>query len=162
MVDLVIVYCLFAEKIIIKPIKQYTVMIKTLKERDNSDLLELVCQLNCRCLLNTSVSKEVNDAYVEARNEMERRLTPDTAEVPDDFLDYAKDARLQFCKSIIGQEWNTELRTAAESFVIAYNQMLDRLQPSTGYSQQDIIQALMKWGYSVNDREEILLALQNK
>lgn len=45
---------------------------KTPKERDTLDLLELVCQLHSRSL-NTG-TKEIHDAYMEARQELERRI----------------------------------------------------------------------------------------
>ncbi len=45
---------------------------KTLKERGNLDLLELVCQLHSRSLRYNT--KELHDAYIEARQEMESRL----------------------------------------------------------------------------------------
>lgn len=45
---------------------------KPVKERDNHDLLELVLQLHSRSLQHPS--KEMHDAYVEARTEMESRL----------------------------------------------------------------------------------------
>lgn len=47
---------------------------KPVKERDNLDLLELVCQLHSRAL--NFPSKEMHDSYMEARNELELRLTP--------------------------------------------------------------------------------------
>jgi hypothetical protein len=43
------------------------------KDRDNLDLLELVCQLHARSL--SYPSKEMHDAAVEARKELELRLT---------------------------------------------------------------------------------------
>jgi len=58
---------------------------------------------------------------------LERTTIPQPVSAPPDFLEFVKDERLKFCKAIIDQEWNTELRTAAESFVIAYNQMMDRI-----------------------------------
>lgn len=42
------------------------------------------------------------------------------------FEDYLKEARNDFCAKINGQEWNTELRTASESFLIAYDQVVDK------------------------------------
>ena len=45
---------------------------KPVEERDTLDLLELVCQLHSRALNNSS--KNMHDAYVEARQEMERRI----------------------------------------------------------------------------------------
>ena len=45
---------------------------KTPKERDTLDLLELVCQLHSRSL-NTG-TKAMHDAYVEARQELESRI----------------------------------------------------------------------------------------
>ena len=45
---------------------------KPVKERSNLDLLELVCQLHGRAL--DFPSKEMHDAYIEARQEMEKRL----------------------------------------------------------------------------------------
>ena len=45
---------------------------KTPKERDNLDLLELVCQLHGRASMYGN--KEQHDAYVEARKELESRL----------------------------------------------------------------------------------------
>lgn len=43
------------------------------EKRDTLDLLELVCQLHSRAL-NQPKSKNMHDAYVEARQEMERRI----------------------------------------------------------------------------------------
>lgn len=51
-------------KAIIKP--------KPVKERDTLDLLELVCQLHTRA--NYCQTKEMHDAYVEARTELENRI----------------------------------------------------------------------------------------
>lgn len=45
---------------------------KPVKERTNLDLLELVCQLHSRALQYPS--KEMHDAYMEARQELEARL----------------------------------------------------------------------------------------
>lgn len=45
---------------------------KPVKERDDLDLLELVCQLHSRSLAYPS--KDMHDAYVEARQEMEARI----------------------------------------------------------------------------------------
>jgi len=42
------------------------------------------------------------------------------------FEDYLKEARNQFCAKINEQEWNTEMRTASESFIIAYDQVVDK------------------------------------
>lgn len=47
---------------------------KPVKERDNIDLLELVCQLHSRAL--NFPSEEMHNAYVEARKELETRLSP--------------------------------------------------------------------------------------
>ena len=46
---------------------------KPAEERDTLDLLELVCQLHSRAL-NQPRNKDMHDAYVEARQEMERRI----------------------------------------------------------------------------------------
>lgn len=46
---------------------------KSVEERDTLDLLELVCQLHSRAL-NQPKNKDMHDAYVEARQEMERRI----------------------------------------------------------------------------------------
>ena len=45
---------------------------KPVKERDTLDLLELVCQLHSRSL--NIGTKEMHDAYVEARQELESRI----------------------------------------------------------------------------------------
>ena len=55
--------------------------IKPVKERDNLDLLELVCQLHSRALQYPS--KEMHDAYVEARKELETRFVPPSPEQDD-------------------------------------------------------------------------------
>ena len=47
--------------------------IKTPKERDSIDLLELVCQLHSRSLMHQT--KILHDAYVEVRQELELRIT---------------------------------------------------------------------------------------
>jgi hypothetical protein len=44
---------------------------KTVKERDFFDLLELVCELHTRAI--NFPSKEMHDAYIEARREIEER-----------------------------------------------------------------------------------------
>ncbi len=46
---------------------------KTPKERDNLDLLELVCELHTRSWTRPS-NKGMHDAYIEARQELESRL----------------------------------------------------------------------------------------
>lgn len=46
--------------------------VKSLKERSDMDLLELVCQLHSRAL--NFPSKEMHDAYIEARTELETRI----------------------------------------------------------------------------------------
>lgn len=48
---------------------------KPVKERDNLDLLELVCQTHSKAAMYWN-NKEMHNAYVEARMEMESRLTP--------------------------------------------------------------------------------------
>jgi hypothetical protein len=49
-------------------------VLKTPNERDNLDLLELVCELHSRALFQPN-NKLMHDAYVEARKELENRLT---------------------------------------------------------------------------------------
>jgi len=46
---------------------------KPVESRDTLDLLELVCELHTRSWTRPS-NKEMHDAYVEARQEMERRI----------------------------------------------------------------------------------------
>jgi hypothetical protein len=46
--------------------------IKSPKEGDSIDLLELVCQLHSRALAYPS--EDMHNAYIEARNELEKRL----------------------------------------------------------------------------------------
>ncbi len=53
---------------------------KPVKERDNIDLLELVCQLHSRSVMQTH-NQDMHDAYIEARTELESRLTK--SPVPD-------------------------------------------------------------------------------
>lgn len=45
---------------------------KTVKERDDLDLLELVCELHARSVMY--INKDTHDASVEARQELESRL----------------------------------------------------------------------------------------
>lgn len=45
---------------------------KTVKERDDLDLLTLVCELHARSLMY--MTKELHDANVEARQELESRI----------------------------------------------------------------------------------------
>jgi len=42
------------------------------------------------------------------------------------FEDYLKEVRAEFCAKINEQGWNTEMRTASESFLIAYDQVVNR------------------------------------
>jgi hypothetical protein len=46
---------------------------KPVEQRDTLDLLELVCQLHSRAL-NQPRNKNIHDAYLEARREMESRI----------------------------------------------------------------------------------------
>lgn len=55
--------------------------LKTPKERDSLDLLELVCQLHSRAL--NYPSKEMHNTYREARNELESRLQKQQEEKHD-------------------------------------------------------------------------------
>jgi hypothetical protein len=45
---------------------------KTVKERDDLDLLTLVCELHARSIMH--MTKELHDASVEARQELESRI----------------------------------------------------------------------------------------
>ncbi len=58
------------------------VIIKPVKERDSLDLLELTLQLHARGM--QFPSKEMHDAYIEARAELEKRLTPEWISVETD------------------------------------------------------------------------------
>jgi hypothetical protein len=42
------------------------------------------------------------------------------------FEEYLVEARNEFCAKINEQDWNTELRMTAESFLIAYDQVVDK------------------------------------
>lgn len=42
------------------------------------------------------------------------------------FKEYLIEARNEFCAKINEQDWNTELRVASESFLIAYDQVVDK------------------------------------
>lgn len=63
---------------------------KPVKERDNLNLLELVCQLHFRAL--NFPSKEMHDAYMEARKELEKRLS--SHDVNEDEI---IEATIEFC-----------------------------------------------------------------
>ena len=43
------------------------------------------------------------------------------------FEDYMRNARNEFVEEINKQDWNTELRVAAENILIAYDQMRDKI-----------------------------------
>lgn len=45
-----------------------------------------------------------------------------------EFIPYMKSERDTFVNKINSQAWNTELRCAAEDFLIAYDQMMDELK----------------------------------
>jgi hypothetical protein len=49
------------------------IQLKTPKELDSLDLLQLVCELHTRAFINWG-SKEFNDTYLEARQELEDRI----------------------------------------------------------------------------------------
>ena len=59
------------------------------KELSDLDLLELVCQLHSRAL-NQPDSREMHDAYIEAREEMESRLKDKEAEIREVAVEFAK------------------------------------------------------------------------
>lgn len=44
------------------------------------------------------------------------------------FLDAVKHTREHFVTSIVSQEWNTQMRTSAESLLVMYDQMRDKLE----------------------------------
>jgi len=48
-------------------------------------------------------------------------------QVEPDFADYLKNAKNDFLNTINRQQWDINLRMAAESFVIAYDQAVDKL-----------------------------------
>lgn len=51
----------------------------------------------------------------------------DNSGLDHEFIDYIKNAKNNFINLINNQEWNTELRTGSEAFVIAYEQVVDKL-----------------------------------
>lgn len=48
------------------------------------------------------------------------------------FVDYMNAAKDEFVAFINKQDWNNELRTNAESFIIAYDQIAERLVKAVG------------------------------
>lgn len=44
----------------------------------------------------------------------------------EEFENYLQNAKEDFCNKINSMEWNTELRTESESFVIAFDQLFDK------------------------------------
>jgi len=50
----------------------------------------------------------------------------------EEFIKYVKDEREEFVNVIRKQDWNNELRTAAESLLIAYDQMAAKLEECEG------------------------------
>lgn len=55
------------------------------------------------------------------------------------FIEYLTQARADFVKEVNEQEWNTKLRTSAESFLIAYDQLVSRyekLQDVLGFKDE--------------------------
>ena len=81
---------------------------KPVEERDTLDLLELVCQLHSRALSQPR-NKNMHDAYVEARQEMERRI-----KVNNNFVlaDVSRQSELLFAfikaikEEFADQNWN--------------------------------------------------------
>jgi hypothetical protein len=43
------------------------------------------------------------------------------------FIEYAVNARLDFCSFINSRQWESELRTESENLIIAYDQIVERL-----------------------------------
>ena len=52
--------------------------------------------------------------------------------IDPDFVDFMNDAKQEFITFINKQDWNNELRTNAESFMIAYDQIAERLVKAVG------------------------------
>lgn len=76
---------------------------KTLKERDDLDLLELVCQLHCRSVMH--ISKEMHDASIEARKELESRIVA-----------YQNIVKANVIKSVCPQCWGEGTITIRSGF----------------------------------------------
>ena len=55
------------------------------------------------------------------------------------FTEYLTQARVDFVKEVNEQEWDTKLRTSAESFLIAYDQLAaryEKLQEVLGFKDE--------------------------
>jgi len=55
------------------------------------------------------------------------------------FSQYLSEARVVFVKEINEQQWDTRLRTSAETMLIAYDQLMDRynkLQELLGFNDE--------------------------
>jgi hypothetical protein len=55
------------------------------------------------------------------------------------FEEYLKEARNEFCAKINEQEWNIELRTACESFIIAYDQVMYKYVDNTDVNRVELV-----------------------
>lgn len=87
----------------------------SVKERDNLNLLELVCQLHSRALLFPS--RKMHDAYIEARKELETRLSG--------WIDEG----VQYLKGLYAEATNleTDQRQMDRPFIIAIKKYLESL-----------------------------------
>jgi hypothetical protein len=61
-------------------------------------------------------------------------------EKEETFEDYMRNARNEFVESIISREWNTEMRTAADDILIAYDQMKEKILSSPAKVEGDAVE----------------------
>ena len=93
---------------------------KSPEERNNLDLLELVCQLHYRALAYPS-SKEIHEAYIRARQELEKRLQDRESYAKQVAKERAIEDRLKMLKQIGEYIWEHSLNDTEASLAFGYN-----------------------------------------
>lgn len=119
-----------------------TTIPKPVKERDSLDLLELVCQLRGRSV--NFPSKEIHNAYVEARTELESRLSksqPVSSSVEDAAKEYLIDKGLDCPPDDKSGLWLQEKILDA----VKYGATWQASQPSTATPDEQDYEPYFGW-----------------
>lgn len=113
-------------------------------------------------------SKEI----YEQETELPKRIIAHPIEaageqVEETFEDYIRNTRAEFIDKVAEQEWNTELRTAAENILLCFDQMRKRLESATHppVKEEDVQEAAKEYANNfikmngINEKDNPQLAM---
>jgi hypothetical protein len=111
-------------------------------------------------------NEAIDDAafYIAAKFKQEYAAQPHTSNINTELIQAAKQYREVFLTEIDRQEWNTEMRTTAESLIIIYDQIIQAMKAQYHTSNvTDVAKELFKDSKPLGDEEsEILERAYNK